>query len=64
MVDYFSPLCYFFTNASRVSGVILVARGGVPQVRENPGLEMRYEAPSAMEFSKMSLSAFRTEGRE
>jgi len=63
MVDYFSPLCYFFTNASRVSGGILVARGGVPQVHENHGLGMRREAPSANEFLEMSLFEFRTEGR-
>ena len=55
MVDYFSPLCYFFTNASRVSGGILVARGGDPQVRENPGLGMQHEEPSANEFSEMRL---------
>jgi len=38
---------------------MLVARGGA---KWNPGLGMRHEAPSAMEFSEMSLSAFRTEG--
>jgi len=63
-LDYFLPLCYFFTNASRVSGGILVARGVVPQVRENPGLGMWHEEPSAREFSEMSLSVFRTEGGE
>jgi len=59
MVDYFIPLCYFFTNASRVSGGMLVARGGA---KRNPGLGMWHEEPSAGEFSEMSLLVFRTEG--
>lgn len=59
MVDYFSPLCYFFTNASGVSGGILVARG---RAKWNPGLGKRHEEPSVKEFLEMSLFEFRTEG--
>jgi hypothetical protein len=41
------------------SGDILVARGGAKQ---NPGLRMQYEEPSAREFSEMRLLTFQTEG--
>jgi len=62
MADCFLPLFLLRTNVSRVSGGILVARGVVPQLRENPGLGIRHEKPSASEFSELRLSIFRTDG--